>query len=1452
MRNFLQLKVMKHSLQIFNNLFNFGRNKFLLLVSVICLFSFLSCDNVLPTPKITASSASNGEKLIMTPSGVKASHGQKGKITITWNAVQDAKYYFIYKADNPYDQYVQIDEAKGDATSKSISVLSGTSGYFKVAAVDGVGNISNMSLAVYGTSLATPVITSITEEGDTAKVYWFMENCSEKSYLSSVSYLVTCYKSDGTALDSKTVTGTNDTVCSFVGLNAGTVYYYDVEACLTTDQGATEKSLKLDYQTAVNMIPKPAEFTATEGTSIEKVTLEITLPPKSKVPSEVTAGTTLYTEYPISFVVERSEKGKNEYVKIVSYLNYKGETVQITDYADYEEGNTFTWEDTGCTRGVQYDYRVTSWIDCYYSNSEGTKKVESYNDPSISKVRTGWRAADVTFGAKNFEYVKVPGTSGELYKKSATLQFEFKWEKSYNKENNYVFVVEQKYSKLVSDNTIGGNTSIIYKYKFIESEDGNFYFNTIADVDELEIKYEFDEIEDSEANKATRGNYIYTVYVVPKESISSIQNLNGNERTSLLAELVNSSLMSKADINSISVNNSMHEPIAPVITLEDGYSNKAKITVTNIASNQYAEKYKIIRYEDVNGELVNPVEIGSEENGLKYISSTEYVDTFIDEPKVNDAKFGLTSGKKYKYVVSASYDGSDWKESFAQSCETLGTPELVFDNADLDYNTIKVTWMAVQKENKYTVKHNNHEYTFDSFDSDQPLTETEYKVVRKTQDGIKYYEFTLSKNIEGFTDVNGCKTIATQNAGKLCNFEVTAIGDRDPTDASSKAKANVKVKVLGPAGINLTKASSVDKDKINFTWNKIDGAEIYAVYRNVKYNPKDRTEEKSEIFYVKADGTLIDSNENIVNNTDQTVVNTQPSTYVEYIDKQYLRDSNDKTQARIAWGLPFTYMVAPVKNLGDDPFTDDTFAVTYTDINSTAIAPYTMGYGMNITATKAEYGDKIVLKWEKPNTYTDSKPVIFCNGVEYVRPSDKKPLELSASAKTCEIYLEKDKNGLDRLKPVEFMVVYDNTLPISGTTYNTYLASDVNKDTDGEQANVGYLLSVANFAAVQQTAATESFTEKVTWQTLYDTDRKKGPTSYTVECLNKNYSSKWKPIATIDVNSREATPIANVESTLGVKVVSIPNGIEITPTIFTGTGANTVKRLCRDSSKKDAYVGTDYGLLMVQRDYKHYYRLVARRQTPDGSVDATAYFGDIDCNNPNDPAGNKENYAFRKISDDEFVKGITLIVADALYQAGIDDGGTREVSGSIGKFHCEHPGASQKFIWGTNGSDYVHKFEGGLPAIATEKLESGWTLNMSNATGKEACTYNYLAYLTWGSIKVTHIKGLASYQGYVILTAGDGSEFNFWGTKVDTEKFNLSIQYSHKLTTLESADKICITPTSWTSYSDSKDTCCTVENNQTNFLQWFPYKLGEDRESSISTYNTSLPLYSGNWWKDNN
>lgn len=1439
-----------------------------LVLSIVACFIFFGCKGMLPVPQVSQASdiLLQGNKAIATPLNVTASHGQKRQITISWTPVSNAKYYYIYRAETPHSQFVQIDEAAGGEASKAISVPAGFSGYFKVAAVTGLGEISELSLASYGTSLASPVITDIQQDDEAASatIYWFMENMNEKSYLSSVQFNVICYNPDGSEKDHILLSKTENTFCTFENLNTATIYSYDVEAYLLSDQTASEKSMKVDKATAVSLIPQVANFTATEGTEKDqKVTLTITLPQMAKTPSSTGTGGTDspgYEHKPLYFKIQRFNEANQIFDTVVNYLSFNGSTTPLnkdhSDFALYTEGNTVTWYDTNVERGIKYKYRVLSYVDNYFENgSETTRKVVTH-DPAKANVKTGWAANIPAISSTQVEYTKDIAANADdetiraEYIKSASLKLNASWE-SLGKEDDYKYVLVEKRFKIQSDN--GDVKDETGTEKLLIQANGSTYFDSITDIKDFEINFNFSApvvnadytTTDAAENANIRGYYKYSIYVIP----SAVAEENPSPDLSIKDK----ALVSKEDSSTRLVFNG--EVPTPVLNVADGYKSKAVISYNK----QDKTTYKLVRETlDADGKVIT-----GEDKTVDIIESATYEDETLE------------AGKAYQYTLYASTTGMTDIPSSTVRAYTLGKPDLTFDEAALDYSTITLKWRSAvspleadsikagtstDKHVKYTVKvpYNGTVISYDlsshELNGTETVTFTEDDYTLNVINGTDYI-FKLKKNIEYFDYSAKTPKIAAENAGKSFGVTLVVSNDRINEDEDNHNDITVQARTLGPAnsGITATKATSVNNIKVE--WNKIPGIEYYAVRRTCPATTAEE-EPKDDIIYVSKDGTVTVNEEPV--STLRTVVSPQPDSFIltdQHCTATDAQDSYQTNQAKIAWGLEFEYTVIPVLSTDDNPF-EDFDKVTYTDDKNSIVTAkgYTPGYGLNVVATKAESADSVTVKWDKPNSYATSAPTLW-----YRKEGTSTWIYsglYTANETSATIYLDVPEDPENRSKTlrdakVEFAISYDTSRSVEWQpSYLSYLEDK--KDANQEQFNMGYQFSLITFYATEPVKTAETFSETINWSIDQSNGRKQGVGDgitgdcYEIQILNKNCGSKWFPIATISKNG-EVTRVN--QDWYDIAWVNNGNNSLTLTALNTATKSEftTSTRLTRESTQAPAITGEHDGLLKVQRDYKHYYRLIAKRINSNGD-EIQAVLGDI-TSTLHDDTAKAPVYSYRKISDDEFVKGITLIVADAVYQRGSVDTGTTwnespvaaRLNGNVGHFLSWHIGGTKTYAWGTTNADYQHIYgAGGVPG-SSDKLISGWTINMGISRGANG-TYGSakVNYFNWGGIKVSHESGLPSYSGYVYLTAGKGS----------TQSQNLCIQYSHTASEPDEKNKIVISTahSTDTKYNTNYDNRYTADNNEGMLREWFPFAIDESF-TPTSSKSDGLPIYKDLWWE---
>ncbi|MBQ0002220.1 MAG: hypothetical protein KBT21_01650 [Treponema sp.] len=1436
-----------------------------LLLSLALLFGISSCENVLPVPSVTNGSgiSSLSGKLIASPENVKATHGVKGAIIISWTPIANAKFYYIYKSNSPHDKYVQIDEAKSDASSIDLKVPAGTSGYFKVAAVDAFGNISDLSLAVYGTSLAVPLITSIEESLDTATVYWYMLNVNSESYLNLVRYNINCYNSDGSLNQTKTLSATTETLCTFENLNSATKYLYEVEAYIANAQDSVEKSLKLDSETAVNLIPKIAEFTVSEGDFTDGVELKIKLPEIGKILAENGKGgadTSSYENRPLYFKIQRQEKiegNKNDrFVTVCDYLNFKGGQTQLIadntkkeDYEDgsiwndYTEGTEIIYKDTTAVRGIQYEYRVLSFIDCYcrgalYSSAD---KIIVTHDVKKAVTKTGWAAAVprmiVSRGESAYVYEDETAENPVVkYKRSDSVEFSASWN-DFNKSSNYSYLLYENHRKLKGDNN--GNIDSTGTNSFVVS--GNTcYFNSLEEINNFIRNFDYTEPDPQDtsdsANAASRGYYRYTLCIISKKVAE--QNPSPNTDDTTVQKVYDASFIKVEDLSNIAITNGQGQAKSNIISVVNGYKDKAEISFDFEENGKYKLKRNVLidNSDEIDisadSKVIELVVSGTPvpENG-KSFTVTDNVAVVTDTD--------LVSGKRYSYSLFASNDDFEDNESMAKIIETLGTPSLVFEKEKADYNTITVKWNKVLQASKYIVKHNNKEWVVKASDLERTGEEVkftdpngEYEVI--CTNGINYSFIIKAIAIKDF-DTSEPKTIMANKAGE--NLEVSVEAEscvNGETKLDSTTCVLNDVHVLGPALIGLNASEASMNDRITVEWNAIEGVSTYALRRQCP-NVNDPENPRVDIFYVsnvKNGKYEVSSNGEPVSPLRMIV--SEENSKIKLVDLHCAADDSTKgyqiSQEQIAWGHEYIYSVTPVNDMEHNPF-DSSFIVNYQNITGTAAGGtskkgFASGYGLNVVASKSEYPDSIHITWESPNSKSTLKSHVWARPVG---ETEWKSLGIYSSGTTAiDVTLGKeDCSNFDRCARIEFAVNYEqNTTVNFKESYTKYLSEKgyVNSRgelTGNEPDNVGYEFTLPYFVAEKPVAGAETFTETVNWALWNSSNdpRKNAPGDgiegdcYEIQIKNKNCSDKWYTIATVSKEGKVTSKASSI-SWADVTVSGDINYLTVTP-----------NNMNSEDKVHD-------GILKVQRDYKHYYKIVAKRKNSSGDV-VNATLGAFDSTEGVDETAKNEIFSYRKITDKEFVLGVCLIIADASYKSGVYEAANGEklpvdeskfgCSGASGKFGLYHQSGTKTAYWGTKG-DYQHIFYA-MPSNQTETLTSGWSINVPGTGTRSSADGKKFYYFNPGNVSVKHETNMPSYQGSMTFTAGEhGSQavYIFDGVSL--------------------AWKLSITSSSHGSYSYSA-------NNETDFKKIFPFHLSCDNGSGYSSFDASLPVFKNLWWE---
>lgn len=1330
--------------------------KLLLLLSLS--FTILSCKyDLLPSPDSNGnSSLSQGKnKIILPPENLQATQGDYRSITLSWSPVKNATQYQIFSANTEFDKFEKKGETKGSVTSFTIQETSGTSKAYYVCSVDYYGKISRPSLIVKGTTLAVPIITEITKSsaGDFYTLNWWMPNCSSETYENEISYTLNCYEDNSTTPLKIELPG-NQYSYDFTTLKQSTNYKFTVESYKTNTKQKHEISDSEPIETGHRIVPDAVKnLTITKGNNKTRnqIKIEFELPPLIESYNE--KDSVYEKNNPIYFTIKRHLINDNYYETVYDYIGIggtKNETGKKIILPNYTEGTKITVEDD-LTDSLR-GKQLEYIIQSYTDKND--KNLTSEKTSVASDI--GWLISPVDFKTKDSITCN---PENESLIDSITVNFSINF-MSFDVPYTYT-ITEKKYSIDDKNDDLGLPEKVILSTQDISAiEKQSHLFNDIANqIGYYEYKLYISQISDDSSS-------------IPASYYECITSPSKVTVISDLSRLPNITFKG-----------------ANTFDVQDGYSDHYQLFWDSIADDCiYTLSWKN-KIDDGYTETQTTVEfteksdLNLEETGLKISVKDNIV----------SLRHNATSGEIRSYTLTAS-NGLTKSTTKTEDFYTLGTaePRMPF----MDYSSITVEWDCVQKvkddfSTAYKIAANYRG------ESTNLLTNDNYTL---TEDKENNKIICVINKPEGYDDA--------RKSGRPIDLKITSYSENDQTISTDT------VYTLGPAAINLITDNDYNHDHITISWNKIDNANSYIVFRTVM-DSKLKMESSGDMFYIEGNNVFDNEGSKLstvaVSSFGNTIILTDTYSYstMEIASSDALK----RNQNKICWGIPFGYTVIPVISQRDAQFDIENNMIINSIRNSTAnTAAFsyknleqkiscTNGYGLNVQASKATSNKSVKITWTQPYKPENKVPKIYRR-----KNADSNwvhiPITINASSE--ETMMQEINYESNDTNTYEYAVVYsssdfeDSYIDVLNATYDT-----VNSPT--EKLNKGYILSLPNNLITASSAG--GFNERFDWtDSTYDFEqRSQGPDYYEIQILNKNRATGWTAIATI--------PIDLSKKDYGSKA--------------TEDFRDTTKVILKESSSYQAVFSPVFedtniseGQLQVLRDYKHYYRLVAVKNTDGQRKNAIEAIADthMGTDNISTPA-----FAIRDISEEELMHCVSLIIADAINQAGVSSGGDRNCEGQTGKFKITHPGATKDIEWGTYGNEYQHKFSSGLPyeTEQTKQFVSPFIIKMANEKCGNAADGSSLYHLPKGSITVTNVLGNSTY--------GDGSTLTF--------------TMGYKSKRLGGVEKRWIVSINYKSKKQE-----VIEDNQTEYQKIFPFDLASNRDTKNFNYNKDLTEFKSPWW----
>lgn len=1244
---------------------------------------------------------------------LKASHGLKRKVSLDWDSFSGADYYEIYFAESSSAEFIKI----GESTTSSFddNLGAGRTGYFKVRAAKNNGACSPFSSTVVGTSLATPIISGGEVNEFDATVTWSMENARSIDgtdyYESSLIFEVVCQSKDGSEGETKVFSSVDfagsSYSCKFENLSSSRDYEFYVKAYLEGDAQSFEQSPTVDKTTLTAYTPLAPKFTASEGDSAKGISLLITLP------EMVTVMTYLKDSenskemqdvlYPLFFEVYRKHENAEKYStepSRVLYYNGKEFTNSPVEYAEdgdgkpYEAGAQAIWfdDDPNLVGGEKYDYMIRSVVDANYSKvvcpEDKQYDGKTSTPESMATTARGWKSAHPSFN------VKFAADGGRKYSAnkdkviSVSFGFSAEW-KDLGKAENYKFAIKQ--SRTDWDN--------VSKDSFLNNGE-TYFFDSISEIGTNTVTFGS---ESGGLGKDEQGIYSYTLYIIPKSENVDVEK----KIEEIIDEVESKKLDSMTALDRVVVTTDVDIPNAE-LAVRDGYNGKVILEVLNY------EKGVTYSVERTRLENNNPTadiksfDLSASANG-----------SFVQEDRT------VQPNCSYSYVLKATASSGVFSLSTAQKAETLGTPSVTFRKEEYAYDSVTISFDGVLAAKSYVVELGGKDdfgggakYTFEAGNSASTgnmevfLEGNTYKV--------------KIKNPEGYNDA--------LLAGKVVKAIVTAKSGVD-----SAPSAGESVNVVGPAVLD-AKVSANDEatsDSIMLSWNVVQGAKGYLIKRIMYANAgMDKVADNSDTVYYYDSSinmvTLLDGNtpggRATVSNADGKF--TLTDIYME-------KDTNDadlaiyqEVQAKIPWGLPFRYVVLPVRDKSDFDFDEacltlaSSSKVAYKNFEKTQTEyTATWGYGLNLVAEKAMSGNTQRMNWEKPNTLKGNQKALYRRSYTAadVRNNQFELVNIQANDVDLEIPIADD----DLYNAFEYVVKYlkEGVTPSVSIKLPESLFKEFANQTEApqqtpngiktEQKNKGYLLSIDFKTVTHPNTKSESkykYAEQISWTPWDYNVRAVSPESMKLTIRNNNISAK-----DYDVFSITFDKVSGVQK-VDLKTIDDDTDVEQESVNFFNVMS---KKLVAGESKAT-------GMLKVLRDGRHYYTLTLKN-------------GDCEVSN--------EKYAYRQITNEELVRAATLAMAYGIQKTGTN--WQVSLNGTTDYFYESYPGGGSAISYRKGGTtifvSLTHTFTFGnfspvMPTLAGEGATflsvNGAMTGTTGSGGAEGQKYAPKTY-TDGSITVT-------------------------------------------------------------------------------------------------------------------
>jgi hypothetical protein len=711
----------------------------------------------------------------------------------------------------------------------------------------------------------------------------------------------------------------------------------------------------------------------------------------------------------------------------------------------------------------------------------------------------------------------------------------------------------------------------------------------------------------------------------------------------------------------------IEEDINPIKVWEfhvtDGYTDKFAVTWQRFPSREY------VLYESADGI-----------NDWKIIKTYPHNSTASEnDPPINGTDNillnSLTNYGKDKPIYFAmqavkqlSSGPKKGQRVYTDDCWTLGEPkQLKVDGHS--YSTLTAAWNEAKKADAYQISYR--------YKGTVPWKNT--GVVSRNALSLNAYN-QLQYSFKPYGTA-----LESAEAGEEIELQVKALNNEV---GSSTVSVTETTQLVGPAKLGLKVSQAEKTDYIEVSWNKVDGADGYYVFRR-QFAMDNSAEESAEVvrYYVSAHDNVITGKNIYLKNEDNSIVDTANVTAaVTYTDPRYtLQDKymNDteyngkytghidayrNQQNELAWGYPYRYYVVPVINRNGDPESLSSIKFTYdkhhtnanTGINSLTIQEnkdlisysgaaalektgFTIGFGQNVVATKGTYikspssnpidnvNDGVKITWTLPPELA-KVPGFSPRYTVYRRESGSnsawETLKFDVSARE---YIDVQLPNEGRGRAHEYVIGIANgstggsSDPKSFKRFIDQCYAD--RDDRNRPLMLGFMLEMVKMESVSRNdqRVGNDFAEEVKW---------KSAGIKNSSSTDNNWGIDGYTVYVMNRNiDREWHEIANIPYS------NIRDQIDQSVQVTNVKGGNTLEG----------------GLLKIMRDYKHYFKVRSyvlnesdKIYCPDPPFTYEYWVGNEKSGSLKNQETDYVKWGARQITATEFIKIATLYISDGI------------------------------------------------------------------------------------------------------------------------------------------------------------------------------------------------------------